>query len=196
MPLPPNLATDDGSPFWMNKGDNAWQLTAATLVGLQSVPGLVILYGSIVKKKWAVNAAFMALYAFAAVLLCLVGWGYRMSFGDSLVPFLVIHLSSGVAGFTAAFWVNNILFFFFQTHCMNHYGHQRLGTIRRSGRGRRRTGKDFPRISSSDASWTRPAMDGMEWVQRRGALCCQHDRIPRNTQHPHLHHQPPHLEAA
>ncbi|KAF5937422.1 hypothetical protein HYC85_024928 [Camellia sinensis] len=66
MELPPNLKTDDASPYWMNKGDNAWQLTAATLVGLQSVPGLVILYGSIVKKKWAVNSAFMAFYAFAA----------------------------------------------------------------------------------------------------------------------------------
>ncbi|CAM8890285.1 hypothetical protein QQ045_027884 [Rhodiola kirilowii] len=81
MELPANLQFDEGSPAWMNKGDNAWQLTAATLVGLQSVPGLVILYGSIVKKKWAVNSAFMALYAFAAVLVCWVGWGYQMSFG-------------------------------------------------------------------------------------------------------------------
>ncbi|KAG9134022.1 hypothetical protein Leryth_004708 [Lithospermum erythrorhizon] len=87
-PLPANLAFDEASPEWMNKGDNAWQLTAATLVGLQSVPGLVILYGSIVKKKWAVNSAFMALYAFAAVLICWMGWGYQMSFGDRLVPFL------------------------------------------------------------------------------------------------------------
>uniref|UniRef100_A0A7N0ZWJ7 Ammonium transporter n=1 Tax=Kalanchoe fedtschenkoi TaxID=63787 RepID=A0A7N0ZWJ7_KALFE len=81
MELPANLQFDEASPAWMNKGDNAWQLTAATLVGLQSVPGLVILYGSIVKKKWAVNSAFMALYAFAAVLVCWVGWGYQMSFG-------------------------------------------------------------------------------------------------------------------
>lgn len=29
---------------WLNKGDNAWQMVSATLVGLQSVPGLVILY--------------------------------------------------------------------------------------------------------------------------------------------------------
>ncbi|ERN01479.1 ammonium transporter 3 member 1-like [Amborella trichopoda] len=85
--LPPNLIPDDGSPPWMNKGDNAWQLTAATLVGLQSVPGLVVLYGSIVKKKWAVNSAFMALYAFAAVLVCWVGWGYHLSFGDQMIPF-------------------------------------------------------------------------------------------------------------
>ncbi|XP_074589559.1 ammonium transporter 3 member 1-like [Curcuma longa] len=72
---------------WLNKGDNAWQMISATLVGLQSVPGLVILYGSIVKKKWAVNSAFMALYAFAAVLLCWVTWGYSMSFGHQLLPF-------------------------------------------------------------------------------------------------------------
>jgi Amt family ammonium transporter len=85
--LPLNLIPDEGSPEWLNKGDNAWQLTAATLVGMQSVPGLVILYGSIVKKKWAVNSAFMALYAFAAVLICWVGWGYRLSFGTQMAPF-------------------------------------------------------------------------------------------------------------
>ncbi|KAK9273095.1 hypothetical protein L1049_017902 [Liquidambar formosana] len=85
--LPPNLLPKAGSPDWMNKADNAWQLTAATLVGLQSVPGLIILYGGAVKKKWAVNSAFMALYAFACVLLCWVCWGYRLSFGDQLVPF-------------------------------------------------------------------------------------------------------------
>ncbi|XP_074336845.1 ammonium transporter 3 member 2-like [Apium graveolens] len=62
-------------------------MIAATVVGLQSVPGLVILYGSIVKKKWAVNSAFMALYAFAAVILCWVTWAYNMSFGEKLVPF-------------------------------------------------------------------------------------------------------------
>lgn len=55
---------------WLDKGDTAWQLTAATLVGLQSVPGLIILYAGIVKSKWAINSAFMAFYAFAAVLLC------------------------------------------------------------------------------------------------------------------------------
>ncbi|XP_042507765.1 ammonium transporter 3 member 1-like [Macadamia integrifolia] len=74
-------------PDWLNKGDNAWQMTAATLVGLQGMPGLVILYGSIVKRKWAINSAFMALYAFASVLLCWVTWAHRMSFGDKLLPF-------------------------------------------------------------------------------------------------------------
>ncbi|KAJ8650927.1 hypothetical protein MRB53_003950 [Persea americana] len=74
-------------PDWLNTGDNAWQMTAATLVSLQSMPGLVILYGSIVKKKWAVNSAFMALYAFAASLILWVLVCYRMAFGDKLLPF-------------------------------------------------------------------------------------------------------------
>ncbi|XP_027083736.1 ammonium transporter 2 member 5-like [Coffea arabica] len=84
--LPKNLQPNDANPEWMNKGDNAWQLTAATLVGLQSVPGLIILYGGAVKKKWAVNSAFMALYAFASVLVCWVCWGYQLSFGNELIP--------------------------------------------------------------------------------------------------------------
>lgn len=87
MEFPSNLLPDEASPEWMNKADNAWQLTAATLVGLQSVPGLMILYGGMVKKKWAINSAFMALYAFAAVLVCWVGWGFHMAFGENLIEF-------------------------------------------------------------------------------------------------------------
>ncbi|RHN58924.1 putative ammonium transporter, ammonium/urea transporter [Medicago truncatula] len=75
------------SPQWLNKGDNSWQMTASTLVGLQSMPGLVILYASMVKKKWAMNSAFMALYAYASVLICWVLLCYRMAFGDELFPF-------------------------------------------------------------------------------------------------------------
>uniref|UniRef100_A0A0D9VGY7 Ammonium transporter n=1 Tax=Leersia perrieri TaxID=77586 RepID=A0A0D9VGY7_9ORYZ len=85
--IPIAYQTTQSSPDWLNKGDNAWQMMSATLVGLQSMPGLVILYGSIVKKKWAINSAFMALYAFAAVWICWVVWAYNMSFGDRLLPF-------------------------------------------------------------------------------------------------------------
>lgn len=85
--LPSAYQLSPASPDWLNKGDNAWQMISATLVGLQSVPGLVILYGSVVKKKWAVNSAFMALYAFSAVVICWVTWGYKMSFGEKLLPF-------------------------------------------------------------------------------------------------------------
>jgi len=68
------------APPWLVNGDNAWQLTAASLVGLQSIPGLVVLYAGIVKRKWAINSAFMAFYAFAAVLMTWVIWAYKMAF--------------------------------------------------------------------------------------------------------------------
>ena len=53
-------------PNWLNPGDNAWQLTAATLVGLMSVPGLVVLYGGVMQKRWSVNSMMLAFIAFAA----------------------------------------------------------------------------------------------------------------------------------
>jgi ammonium transporter, Amt family len=41
-------------------------MISVMLVGMQSMPDLVILYGSsIVKKEWAMNSAFMVLYAYA-----------------------------------------------------------------------------------------------------------------------------------
>lgn len=42
----------------------------------------------IVKKKWAVNSAFMAFYAFACVLICWVLWAYKASFGEQMLPFV------------------------------------------------------------------------------------------------------------
>ncbi|MGH6796128.1 MAG: ammonium transporter, partial [Methylocella sp.] len=70
------------SPEWLNSGNNAWQLAAATIVGLQSLPGLTILYGGIVKKKWAINSAYMSMYAFCSVLLVWLLWAYNMGFGE------------------------------------------------------------------------------------------------------------------
>src|ERR1700710_863452 len=66
---------------WLDTGDNAWQLTAATFVGIMSIPGLALLYGGAVKKKWAVNSAFMVFYAFSAVLIVWVLFAYNMCFG-------------------------------------------------------------------------------------------------------------------
>jgi Amt family ammonium transporter len=70
------------APAYLNSGDTAWQLTAATLVGLMSLPGLAILYGGLVKKKWALNSAVMCFYAFAVVLIVWMLWGYNIAFGS------------------------------------------------------------------------------------------------------------------
>ncbi|KAI9732751.1 MAG: hypothetical protein M1818_007485 [Claussenomyces sp. TS43310] len=75
------------NPDWLDTGDNAWQLTAASFVALQSVPGLLVLYAGIVKSKWAINSAFMSLYAFACVLICWTIWGYKVAFGNQMLPF-------------------------------------------------------------------------------------------------------------
>ena len=74
------------APPWLEPGHNAWQMTAGTLVALQSIPGLVVLYAGWVKHKWSINSAFMAFYAFAAVLVCWVIWGYQMAFGTQMLP--------------------------------------------------------------------------------------------------------------
>jgi ammonium transporter, Amt family len=76
------------SPQWLDTGDNAWQLAAATFVALQSIPGLTVLYGGIVKKKWAINSAFMSMYAFASVLIVWVLFDYNLAFGPQWFPFL------------------------------------------------------------------------------------------------------------
>ena len=69
---------------WLDTGDNSWQLTAATFVGLMSVPGLALLYGGLVPKKWVVNTMFMAFSGFALVLIVWVLWGYKMGFGSPI----------------------------------------------------------------------------------------------------------------
>jgi Amt family ammonium transporter len=76
-------------PSFVNSGDNAWQLTAATLVGLMSLPGIAVLYGGLVQKKWAVNTMLMAFSAFAAVLVVWVLWAYNMGFGHAWLGHLL-----------------------------------------------------------------------------------------------------------
>ncbi len=69
-------------PSYLHAGDNAWQLTAATLVGLMSLPGLAVLYAGLVQRKWAVNTMIMAFSGFCLVLIVWVLWGFRMGFGQ------------------------------------------------------------------------------------------------------------------
>src|SRR3954467_14460320 len=77
---------------WLSPGDNAWQMTAATFVGLMSVPGLVVLYGGVMQKRWSVNSMMMAFIAFALVLIVWVGYGFKMGFG---APIHILGASGG-----------------------------------------------------------------------------------------------------
>jgi ammonium transporter, Amt family len=80
-------------PSWLNPGDNAWQMTAATLVGLMSVPGLAVLYGGVMQKRWSVNSMMLTFVAFCLVLIAWVLWAFKMGFGHP-----VAHGGSGIGG--------------------------------------------------------------------------------------------------
>jgi ammonium transporter, Amt family len=69
------------APSWLNPGDTSWQITAATLVGLMSVPGLVVLYGGVMQKRWSINSMMLTFVAFAVVLVVWVLWAFKMGFG-------------------------------------------------------------------------------------------------------------------
>jgi ammonium transporter, Amt family len=67
---------------WLSAGDNSWQMTAATLVGLMSIPALAVLYGGIVQRKFAINTMMMVFSAFCLTLIVWVLWAFKMGFGE------------------------------------------------------------------------------------------------------------------
>src|SRR5215467_14152553 len=60
-------------------------MTAATLVGLMSIPALAVLYGGLVQRKWAMNTVMMVFTTFCLVLIVWVLWGFKLGFGTPLV---------------------------------------------------------------------------------------------------------------
>ncbi|MGH2851935.1 MAG: ammonium transporter [Solirubrobacteraceae bacterium] len=71
-------------PSWLNAGDNSLQMTAATFVGLMSVPGLVVLYGGVMQKRWSVNSMMLTFLTFGLVLIAWVLWAFKMGFGSPI----------------------------------------------------------------------------------------------------------------
>ena len=69
------------APSWLNSGDTSWQITAATLVGLMSVPGLAVLYGGVMQKRWSINSMMLTFATFSIVLVVWVLWAFKMGFG-------------------------------------------------------------------------------------------------------------------
>lgn len=80
-------------PKWLNPADNTWQMVSATLVGLMSLPGLAVLYGGLVRKKWIVNTMLMVFSGFSLTLVVWMLWGYNLAFGP------ISHF-----GATGSFW--------------------------------------------------------------------------------------------
>jgi ammonium transporter, Amt family len=68
-------------PHWLDTGSTAWQMTAATFVGLMSVPGLVVLYGGVMQKRWSINSMMLTFATFSVVMVVWVLWAFKMGFG-------------------------------------------------------------------------------------------------------------------
>src|SRR3984893_15014340 len=85
----PHGGVVDPYASWLSAGDNAWQMTAATLVGLMSIPALAVLYGGLVQKKWAMNTVLMVFATFCLVLITWVLWAFKMGFGTPLISTFV-----------------------------------------------------------------------------------------------------------
>src|SRR3984885_2096855 len=87
----------EGAKQWLNPADNAWQMTAATFVGLMSLPGLAVLYGGVMQKRWSVNSMMLTFVAFSLVLVAWVLWAFKMGFGSPIGGL-------GHHGFFDSFW--------------------------------------------------------------------------------------------
>src|SRR4029077_15545944 len=110
---PPNQSSFPAAsvPSWFEPASNGWMLTATTLVGLMSLPGLALYYAGQAKKRFSVNTLFMVFYAYAAVLVVWLVAGYnfgfgpaglKIGFGGTLYGILGIPFPTLAAGFEGA----------------------------------------------------------------------------------------------
>ena len=78
----------------VNKGDNAWMLTATALVLLMTIPGLALFYGGLVRSKNMLSVLAHVFYTVCVVVVIWAIYGYSLAFTGG---------SSIVGGFSKAF---------------------------------------------------------------------------------------------
>ena len=97
-------------PPWLSVGSNSWELTAATLVSLMSIPGLALLYAGLVKRKHVVNAMYLSFYTFAAVMVTWILIAYPLAFGyPALVSLRLGETSYAFLGSPAPYFSGTLL---------------------------------------------------------------------------------------
>ena len=64
----------------VNKGDNAWMMTATVLVLLMTIPGLALFYAGLVRPKNALSVLTHVFYTVCIVTLIWVIYGYSLAF--------------------------------------------------------------------------------------------------------------------
>ncbi len=91
--LPPDRALAQAETV-VNKGDNAWMLTATVLVLLMTVPGLALFYGGMVRSKNMLSVLMQVFYTVCIVVIIWVLYGYSLTFTGG---------SAWIGGFSKAF---------------------------------------------------------------------------------------------
>ena len=71
----------------VNKGDNAWMMTATVLVLLMTIPGLALFYGGLVRPKNMLSVLTHVFYTVCIVTVIWVVYGYSLAFtgGSSII---------------------------------------------------------------------------------------------------------------
>jgi Amt family ammonium transporter len=64
----------------VNKGDNAWMMTATVLVLLMTIPGLALFYAGLVRPKNALSVLTHVFYTVCIVTVIWVIYGYSLAF--------------------------------------------------------------------------------------------------------------------
>ncbi len=82
-----NPALAQGADAKLDSGDTAWMLTATALVLMMTVPGLVLFYGGMVRKKNVLSTVVQsfAVCCLASVLWMIVAYSLAFSEGNSFV---------------------------------------------------------------------------------------------------------------
>ena len=78
----------------INKGDNAWMLTATVLVLLMTIPGLALFYGGLVRSKNMLSVLMQVFYTVCIVVVLWALYGYSLAFTGG---------SDFIGGFSKAF---------------------------------------------------------------------------------------------
>ncbi|WP_310467384.1 ammonium transporter [Sphingomonas sp.] len=81
----------------IDSGDTAWMLVSTALVLMMLLPGLALFYGGLVRAKNLLSVMSQVLGITAVAVLCWIGWGYSLAFGEGNALFGYLG-KAGLAG--------------------------------------------------------------------------------------------------
>ena len=79
----PAATTPALPPKPLDRGDNAWVLTASALVLMMTAPGLAMFYSGLVRKKNVLSVIMQCFFLMALMTVIWALWGYSLAFGGS-----------------------------------------------------------------------------------------------------------------